>query len=52
MPVKAGAVNVTDASAFPAVADPIVGASGFRPFWELTIPIISIFELYHSISKF
>jgi hypothetical protein len=52
LPVKAGAVKVTDAEAFPAVADPIVGASGLRPFWELVMPMISIFELYHSINSF
>jgi hypothetical protein len=23
-----------------------------RPFWELVIPMISIFELYHNISNF
>jgi hypothetical protein len=52
LPVNAGAVKVTDADAFPAVADPIVGASGLRPFWELPIPIISIFELYHNIKGY
>jgi hypothetical protein len=52
LPVNAGAVNVTDADAFPAVADPMVGAFGLRPFWELPMPMISIFELYHNISSF
>jgi hypothetical protein len=52
LPVNAGAVKVTDASAFPAVADPIIGASGLRPSWESVIPIFSIFELYHSINNF
>jgi hypothetical protein len=30
----------------------MVGASGLRPFWELPMPMISIFELYHSINRF
>jgi acyl-CoA reductase-like NAD-dependent aldehyde dehydrogenase len=50
--VNAGAEKVTEALAFPAVADPIIGASGLRPSWESVIPMFSIFELYHSIKRF
>ena len=50
--MNAGAVKVMEACAFPAVADPIIGASGLRPSWESVIPMFSIFELYHSINRF
>ncbi len=47
--MKDGAVKVTDAVAFPPVADPIIGASGLRPSWESVIPMFCIIELYHNM---
>jgi hypothetical protein len=52
LPRNEGAVKFTVASAFPPVADPIVGASGLRPSWESVIPIFSIIELYHNLNQF
>ena len=52
LPVKVGALKVTSAVAFPAVADPIIGASGLRPSWESVIPIFCIVRLYHNLNRF